>query len=191
MDPLYCHGKFVPLKILFRDQFFQKKSVRSGTIFFEKNDGSWKFCSGLVSKLLKGQCIGIEAIVKFQWQYTVTAAAAGSWMLCRSRSQASIILTLCFNLQIFRLYSNLCKLPYYSVFKIRACATVLKSYFEIPFLIFKSHWNLGIICFSGKWRIPYPSPAPRRPYGGFHTDGTHPALTYLTWDFQSGVIMNF
>ena len=32
-----CHGNFVPLKILVRDQFFQDKIVPPGSIFSEKN----------------------------------------------------------------------------------------------------------------------------------------------------------
>ena len=44
-----CHGNFVPLKFLVRDQFFQKKFLfHSGTIFLKKMVQCWKFCSGLL-----------------------------------------------------------------------------------------------------------------------------------------------
>ena len=49
-DPSACHGNFIQLKILFRDHFFQKKSVRSGKIFW-KNGPVLKI---LVFDFLKG-----------------------------------------------------------------------------------------------------------------------------------------
>ena len=49
-----CHGNFVPLKILVRDQFFQKKSFHPERIFLKKRAGAENFVP--VYTLLKIDC---------------------------------------------------------------------------------------------------------------------------------------